>query len=656
MKIRKNFLPLILGLVTLCSCSRNINHNISSPVKPSTTNPVVPPTPVDPTKPEKKVDPTKFFNYETYEESATISGIKDEYKNRKEITIPEIIDSKKVTTISRTAFKGNTNIEKVTLPKTLVSIGAAAFYSCSNLKSINIPASLNNLDQQVFAFCSSLEDIKVDEENKEYASIDGFLLNKDKSLLLRAPAKEELSIPEGVKEIEKFSFSGLKKLKKIYFSGSVKKINVAFNGCENIEEIKVSKNNNFFADFDSNGVFVKNDKNILWLGCKNTYLNSEIDTIADSAFSNVLEFSTIKNDSKYLNIKDNCILNSDMTVLMAGNKKSVIPSSVTTIDYGAFSSRSDIESITLPKNVKKLEDSSFSDILTLKEVDLGEVEYIKDAAFQNCHNLKYVSLPKKIEVFNNPFEGCFSLSKIKLNNTDFKTLSSNPFETCKLEKIEGNLSSDSNYRLENNCIISKNNELFITAGNYKIPEGCITIAEGALVGNRALDELIIPKSVKKINSDISNSPLKINKIISYSPYYYVENGCLITNDSTKELLKASKDANKIPEGVTKLDDYCFAYSDIKKIEFPKSLKEIGNGAFKGCNYLDDVIIPKAVFNLEAYSFIDCHSLNDIYFEDDLKTVRDHFKMSDFYIIFSNSVLRATIENKVYHSYYDMMHK
>ena len=56
--------------------------------------------------------------------------------NDKNVVIPSVIDDKKVTSISSSAFSYNSSVTSVTIPDSVTSIGDEAFNSCTNLKSI----------------------------------------------------------------------------------------------------------------------------------------------------------------------------------------------------------------------------------------------------------------------------------------------------------------------------------------------------------------------------------------------------------------------------------------------------------------------------------------------------------------------------------------
>ena len=51
----------------------------------------------------------------------------------------------------------------------------------------------------------------------------------------------------------------------------------------------------------------------------------------------------------------------------------------------------------------------------------------------------------------------------------------------------------------------------------------------------------------------------------------------------------------LPDGVETIDADAFAFcKKLRKINFPETLKVIGHGAFRGCFFLETVILPKVM--------------------------------------------------------------
>lgn len=69
---------------------------------------------------------------------------------------------------------------------------------------------------------------------------------------------------------------------------------------------------------------------------------------------------------------------------------------------------------------------------------------------------------------------------------------------------------------------------------------------------------------------------------------------------------------EIPEGVTGIGDYAFAYCEnLESIEIPDSVTHIGAFAFEDCENLESIRIPDSVMYIGTYAFYDCPSLKSV---------------------------------------------
>ena len=155
------------------------------------------------------------------------------------ITIPN-----SVTEIGYGAFRQCTSLTSIAIPNSVINIGSIAFGGCTSLKSITIPNSVTEIDGSAFGVCTSLQEINVNSRNSSYASEDGILYNKNKTVLICCPGGKTdvstISIPNSVTDIGISAFAVCKNLTKVTIPSSVANIGMhAFAGCDNLKEVTI---------------------------------------------------------------------------------------------------------------------------------------------------------------------------------------------------------------------------------------------------------------------------------------------------------------------------------------------------------------------------------------------------------------------------------
>ncbi|WOO41747.1 leucine-rich repeat domain-containing protein [Rubellicoccus peritrichatus] len=342
------------------------------------------------------------FTYTDHGSYIEITG--HAYKTTKHVIIPESIDGKPVTTIGERAFEGNNHLRAIDIPNSITSIGERAFAICTSLESISIPPNVQSIGSRAFHLCMDLSSIHVDSQNVDYASIAGVLFNKNLDTLITYPmdkATRSYTVPDGVTSIAADAFLACHFLKVINIPANVVSIDDnAILACIDLEAINVAPDNSTYASvegvlFDKtlttliafpehrtgqydipDGVQVIGEyafDNCIWLtnismplslltiedfaflACKEltqTNIPHQVTSIGDSPFSFCDNLSQIDvspaNGSLASN--DGILFNTSMTTMLAypsGKTKStyIVPDSVTTIAYHAFSTKRYLNSI-----------------------------------------------------------------------------------------------------------------------------------------------------------------------------------------------------------------------------------------------------------------------------------------------------------------------
>ena len=263
----------------------------------------------------------------------------------KSISIPDTVRY-----MSNEVFKNCIALETVQLSTEINGIGYEMFYNCVSLNTITIPNKVNYIGTRAFQGCTSLTSLTVDSSNTKYGSADNMIYTKDtNSLVCVAPGLEgSVIVPANVQAIGDEAFSGCTKLESVTIPNGITEIERnAFRGCTGLTTIS---------------------------------LPASISQLVNNPFSGCTSLTTLIVDSsntKY-GSADNMIYrkNTNSLVCVApGLEGSVtVPANIQTIDDGAFSGCTKLESVTMQDGV----------------------QFIRYAAFAHCQNLTHITIPKTV--------------------------------------------------------------------------------------------------------------------------------------------------------------------------------------------------------------------------------------------------------------------
>ena len=136
------------------------------------------------------------------------------------------------------------SITAVSLPEGLTSIGAYAFSGCTGLTSVTIPSSVTNINNSAFSGCTGLNAVHISNLNawcainfdEEYANP----LYNAHHLYMNGEEVTELTIPDGITEINYYTFCGCSGLTSVTIPSSVAHIrSYAFGLCTGLTSITI---------------------------------------------------------------------------------------------------------------------------------------------------------------------------------------------------------------------------------------------------------------------------------------------------------------------------------------------------------------------------------------------------------------------------------
>ncbi|MBO5262328.1 MAG: leucine-rich repeat domain-containing protein [Clostridia bacterium] len=333
------------------------------------------------------------------------------------VIIPNKYKGLPVTLIEGTAFNNGT-FKEIIIPDSILTIEAGAFKGCSNLQKITIPFVGKSRDakdkEALFGYIFS--EVEFDGSysvkqaypspfiNANYIMEYYIPLSLSEVILTgeltfgafdRCTSLTSVTIPDTTVKIPNYSFRDCSSLTSFYISKNINEIRgYAFIGCSSISEYIVDIDNEAFVSFDGN--ILSKDKTVFIL-----YARGKSETV----FKVPEGIEIIGNQAFYenSNLKEIVFPNTLKAINYESFYKSTsleeidFPSSLEEIEDSAFYSNSSLKSLTFPDSLKKIGYHSFDSCTQIETLIIpSSVTYIDDYAFSQCKNLQKVFLPKEL--------------------------------------------------------------------------------------------------------------------------------------------------------------------------------------------------------------------------------------------------------------------
>ena len=333
------------------------------------------------------VYPTLVNASDTLIATSTLNGISVSFEYK-------LNDAGQVTDLvctNASVLSGSVTVPGTLEGKTVVSLGNNAFKGASNITSVVIPESIKEIGLWAFSGCTSLSNVNLGN----------------------------------VEKLSNMAFNNCTALTSIKLPKTLTKIasGAPFSGCTNLKHIELENGmtvipNYVCASTPITEITIPNTvKEIgLWAFSDCTSLSNvnlgNVEKLSDKAFNNCTALTSIKLPKTLTKIASGAPFSgcTNLKHIELENGMTVIPNYVC--------ASTPITEITIPNTVKEIGLWAFSDCTSLSNVNLGNVEKLSDKAFNNCTALTSIKLPKTLTKIASgaPFSGCTNLKHIELEN------------------------------------------------------------------------------------------------------------------------------------------------------------------------------------------------------------------------------------------------
>lgn len=494
------------------------------------------------------------------------------------------------------------------------------------------------------------DDVKMAKADK-----NGFVIEKG-VLKKYTGSGGDITIPDGVKSIEKYAF---------WYSFSVTSVTIpkslesmdgnVFLNCTKLKEIKVSKNNQYFSS--ENGILYDKKKKVLlqcprvmegdiiipetvvkigdeaFFNCHyltsisipesvtsigkyafhfclrllNATIPKNVKSIGVGAFAGEASMSDIQvsEDNKYFTSENGILYDKKKKVLIqcprAKSGEIKIPESVTNIGEEAFEYCQNVTSIIIPESVTNIGRVAFKSCENLTSVIIPQgVTQIEESTFSGCSSLSNVTIPKGVtSISNSAFYSCTSLKNITIPET-VTSIDKSAFDTsvdltifCYKDSAAEKYAKT--YKFKYQYLTDESDSSIDTENNQKLPAVGKTVTSGK-------------NSYKVTKQGTAVAFVKTkskSKTITIPATIKIGNTTYKVTSIAANALKGNKKLTKVTIGknVTSIGKGAFQNcTALTKITVPDKVTSIGDLAFSGCKKMTTVTLGKGVKKIGKETF------------------------------------------------------
>lgn len=529
--------------------------------------------------------------------------------------------------VRKYTFYGYTWLKSIKFPESDVKVEDNAFSECRQLKSVYFGESTIRLGNQVFNHCEDIQYV-VSKCLEPYMFWDWTFYKP-------IYGKCTLFIPTGTKEIYA-STSGWKNFTKVKETdvddpGLKVSLKVSGEGKVSVNDVNVDNDNNIVALYDTDVKFSFKPK--LGYQVKSFTVNGEElsqditdDTYIINQIQNNIDVEIVfeeipladgvlfSNDRIFYCIREK----TDGYCLEVTNKRKngstwlymgdiVIPEYVVFhgetlyvegIGENAFKSSKSLYSVSMPNTITTIKKSAFLGCSSMSSITLpSSLKTIENGAFAECTAFTSIIIPNSVKTIEaGAFYACTKLSSITFSNS----LCDVGYDAFGYTKW---YNSKSNGLVYAGPVAYKYKGTASQGVSVNIKNGTLGIAEQCFLDCTGLSSVTIPETVISIGNSAFSGCTGLSSIIIPESVTHISNNMLSLCSNITEITLGSN--------VETIGSYAFAYTNVKEINFPNGLKEIGDFAFVLCSNLKTITIPESVNSIGKSAFEGCSNLSSI---------------------------------------------
>ena len=481
--------------------------------------------------------------------------------------------------IGKYAFTGCYKLQEIVLPSSITEIDERAFYYCTALSSLMIPASVTNIGSEAIAGCFSLTSLTVESGNSTYSSPAASNAIVKGDCLIAGCSTTDFSRLGTISELAPYAFSRQEGMQVIKLPGSIKKIgDWAFVFCQELKDIysyietpcNVSQHTFYSINSDCCLHVLSGTKSAYLAaeGWKDVFTEDRIlEELSSGNAVNVAQAGTLS------------ILLADPMQI----EELTVTGNLNGTDFRLIREMAGNDYLGQPTNgmLKKL-DLSGANIVAGGDMylDADEVwsshnsyahwggEYfhfntqqnvLGNAMFAGCEKLVDIVLPKSITSIGNlAFFDCMNLESLVIPE-NVSSIGMDVFVEC--NKLSGISVADGNtiYSAPANCnVLMEGTTLMLAFGNPVIPEGTTAIGANAFKSYYGNADFVVPEGVVSIG----NNAFAWSNIKSIS----------------------------LPSTLKRIDPFAFSLTQLESITIPASVEFIGERILNHCSNLTKVTV------------------------------------------------------------------